>query len=154
MDFLTTPLQAGPIRIVAWEVIYIIVLVQLLAIVLDRFLFGKIMGVLDERKRRLESASATREAALRSLEEKTRQHAERIANARRQAVAALESARGDAEGVRRVQVEEARKTAEGRVTIAKQAVAKSSKKAEHELKLGALQLGRQIASTVLGREVA
>lgn len=154
MDFFTTPLVAGPVRIVAWEVLYVIVLVQVLAMVLDRHLFRPITRVLDERKRRVEVANTVREEALTALEEKTRQHAERIADARRQAVAALETARGEAEAVRREQVHDAMATAEGRVTIAKEAVAKATKKAEHELKLGAIQHGRQIASTLLGREVA
>jgi F-type H+-transporting ATPase subunit b len=154
MDFLTTPLEAGPIRIVAWEVLYIIVLVQVLSVILDRWLFRPVMGVLDERKRRLEAASAAREQALRALEDRARQHAEGIATARRDALSVLEAARAEAEQARKVQVDEARRTAEGRVAIAQEAVAKSMKKAEHELKLGALQLGRKIASTMLGREVA
>ena len=158
MDFLktllTTPLDAGPIRIVGWEVLYIIVLVQVLSVILDRWLFRPVMGVLDERKRRLEAASAAREQALRALEDRARRHAEGIASARRQALTVLEASREEGETARRVQLDEARKTAEGRVAIAKEAVAKSTKKAEHELKLGALQLGRQIASTMLGREVA
>jgi F-type H+-transporting ATPase subunit b len=154
MDFLFKSIEAGPIKIVVWEVLYVILLVQILSLILDRFLFRPVMGVLDERKRRLEAAAAAREQALRALEDKTRQHSERLAAARREALSALEAARQEADGVRRGQVEEARKTAEGRVAIAREAVAKSTKKAEHELKLNALQLGRQIASAMLGREVA
>lgn len=147
-------IEAGPIRIVAWEVVYIVLLVQVLALILNHFLFKPVVGVLDERKRRLEAASAAREAALKDLEAKTRAHAEAIAKARREAYAVLDAARADGEKTRRTQLDEARKTAEGRISIAKEALAKSTKKAEHEIKLGALQLGRQIASTVLGREVA
>ena len=154
MDFLFKSIEAGPIRIVVWEVLYVVLLVQILSIILDRLLFRPLMGVLDERKRRLEAAAAARAHALRSLEDKMRQHAERLAGARREALTALEAARHEADAQRRTQVDDARKTAEGRIAIAREAVAKATKKAEHELKLSALHLGRQIASTMLGREVA
>lgn len=153
-SILNFTIEAGPIRIVLWEVLYIVVLVQVLAVILNRFLFQPVVGVLDERKRRLDTAATERDVAMRRLEERTRSHAEALAGARREANAAIEAARGEGEGARRAQLDEAKKTAEGRVAIAREALAKSTKKAEHEIRLSALQLGRQIASSILGREVA
>ena len=144
----------APVPFRVWEVIYVLVLIQVLAVILDRLLFRPIMGVLDERKRRLDQASAARERALASLEEKTKQHADRLMQARREALKQIDAARQEAEAARKGQLDEARGTAEGQIAMAREAVAKAARKAEHELRMSAMQLGRQIAQAVLGREVA
>ena len=154
-SLLTTPLwEAGPIRLVAWEVIYVIVLLLVLVAILNRALFKPILAVLDERKRRLAAAQSAQETALRSLEEQSARYAEQVGNARREAQARLEAARREADAEGRVHVDEAQATAQGQVAIARDIVDRSSKKAEAELKAKSPEMAKLIAARILDREVA
>jgi F-type H+-transporting ATPase subunit b len=154
MDFLTAHAEFGPIRLVVWEILYVIALLLVLSFVLDAILYRPVLRVLAERQRRLDDARNAQEGALRTLEEKTRAHAEAIAAARREAVVRMEAARAESEGAHRDKVQEAKRTAEGRVSIARDVITKTSNKAEQELRGSARDMGRRIASQVLGREVS
>lgn len=152
---LTYTIQTGPIRVVVWEVLYVIILVNVLAAILDRFLFRPVVHVLDERKRRLEGAASETARLVGVLDARLRGHADSLASARRDALGVVDEARREADAERRTKLDEARKTAEGRVVIAKEAIDKATRKANNDLKLEVMErLGRKIASAVLGREVA
>jgi F-type H+-transporting ATPase subunit b len=154
-SLLTAPLwEAGPIRLVAWEVIYVVVLMLILVAILKRALFRPILAVLDERQRRLVSAQAAQENALRSLEEQSARYAEQVAAARREAQARLVVARSDADAEGRAHVDEAQHAAQGQVSIARDIVDRSSRKAEAELKSKAPEMAKLIASRMLDRVVA
>jgi len=153
-SILTAHYEAGPIKLMAWEVAYLIVMVLVLSFVLDRLLFRPVLGVLDARKKRLETAAAERDAALKGLETAARTHAEKIGAARREAMQALATAKAEGEGVRQQELDAARKTAEGRIQVAQEAVGKVARKAEHELRMSAGEMARKIASALLGRAVA
>ena len=153
-SILTMGQTAGPIHLVVWEVLYCIVLVLVLSVVLNRLLFRPVMGVLDERQRRLDAAAELQQRSLATLEERTREHSDRIAAARRDAFARLESARAEADALKREQLEDAKKMAAGSLGIARETITKTARKAEHELRASAAAMGRSIASRILGREVA
>ena len=148
-------IQAGPLRIVAWEVLYVLVLVNVLTVILDRFLFRPVVGVLDERQRRLAESAEETARQLAAFDAVMRDHADQLAGSHREAVGILDASRRDADAQRRVQIEDARKTAAGRIAIAKEAVDKAARKANNDLRLEVMErLGRRIASTLLGREIA
>ena len=147
-------LEVGPIHLVVWEVLYVIGLVLVLSVILNRLLFRPVLAVLDERKRRIAAAQAQQDTALKALEEASARHAERIGAARRDAQARLEAARSEAEASGRVTLEEAQQTAQGQVGIARDIVERSTKKAEADLKVRTAEMARLIASRVLDRSVA
>ena len=70
-SFLTEPLfSEGPIHLVPWRVLYVIVLVLVLKTILNRLLFQPILAVMADRQRRLDDARAAQEAAVAGLEAK------------------------------------------------------------------------------------
>ena len=146
--------NAGPINVVVWEVLYVIVLVLVLKAVLNRLLFQPILAVMGERQRRLEEAKGSQDDTLRAIDQKLRAHAERVADARRQALAKIESAKAESEARRKVQVDEARAQADARMTEARSKMTSWVASAETDLRQRAATLARTIATQVLGREVA
>lgn len=154
-SFLTTPLwEAGPIRLVAWEVVYVVVLMLVLVAIMNRALFRPILAVLDERRRCLQAAQSAQEEALRSLEAQSARYAEQIGNARREAQSRLEAARREADADGRVQIDGAQHAAQGQIAIARDIVDRSSRKAEAELKAKTPEMAKAIASRILDRVVA
>lgn len=154
MDFLSFAYEAGPIKIVVWEVLYIIVLVLILSAALNKLLFQPVLAVLDERERRISGASEAQDELLMTVEAKSREQAERLAEARRGAVEAVETARREAEEVRSQQLATARGRADEKVAAAEARLREDVEKAEVELEREAKALSTRIASQVLGREVA
>ena len=154
-SFLTEPLfNEGPIQLVPWRVLYVVLLVLVLKAVLNRLLFQPILAVLAERQRRLDEARNAHESALAKLEAQSARWREQMAGARREAQARIEAARSEAEAQGRTQVDEAKHQALGQVQIAHEIVDRSARKAEAELKTKAVELAREIAAKVLSREVA
>ena len=153
-ELLNASFTAGPIRVVVWEVLYVIVLVLVLKTVLNRLLFQPILAVMGERQRRLEEAKGSQDDTLRAIDQKLRAHAERVADARRQALAKIESAKADSEARRKAQVDEARAQADARTTEARSKITSWVASAETDLRQRAATLARTIATQVLGREVA
>lgn len=154
MDFLTFTYEAGPIKIVIWEVLYIIGLVLVLSALLNRWLFQPVLGVLDARAARIDAASGDQDELLADVETKQRQQVERLAAARRGAVEAVEAARAEADAKRAERLAEARAKADERIAAAEALLAEDAAKAEVDLRADAEALSRSIASQVLGREVA
>lgn len=153
-ELLTAQIEAGPMKLVTWEILYVIVLVLVLSWILNRFLFQPVLAVLDERGRRISQAAGTHEDVLQEVEAKTRERADRLAAARRDALDRVEKAKGEAEKRRRDAVAAAREQAEGQLAAAQARVEGASREAEAELRRQGEGLARQVASAVLGREVA
>ena len=153
-SFLNWTYNAGPIKLVTWEVLYVIVLLLVLSRILDAALFQPVMKVLDERKRVLDEARKAQELSLATLEERTRKYALEVAAARRDAQQRLEAARREAEALGKVQTDEAAHTAQGQVAIARDIVERATRQAETELRGKVGEMARLIAARVLDRDVA
>lgn len=154
-SFLTEPLfSEGPIHLVPWRVLYVLVLVLVLKFVLNRLLFQPVLAVLAERQRRLDAARQGQESALAHLEAESARWNGQMATARREAHARVEAARREAETQGRTHVDEATHQAQGQIQIARDIVDRSTKKAEGELKVKSAEMAREIAKKVLDREVA
>jgi len=153
-EFLKFEYEAGPIHVVMWEVLYLLVLVLVLSWLLNRWLFQPILGVLDARKKRIDDAAGAQDDMLARIDEMSRAQAERLAEARRAAVERVESAKAAAEGKRAEEVAHARDQAEHRIEEAQGRVDAAAASAEKDLRRDVALLAKRIASQVLGREVA
>jgi len=153
-EFLNLEFKAGPIHVVVWEVLYLLVLVLVVSWLLNRWLFQPILGVLAGRQARIDQAAGAQDEMLARIDELSRRQAERIAAARREAVERVEAAKAAAEGRRAEEIGRAREQAEHRVGEAQARLEKAATAAESTLKQDVKDLSRRIAARVLGREVA
>jgi F-type H+-transporting ATPase subunit b len=152
--FLHLEIEAGPIHLVMWEVLYFLALLLLVSWLLDRWLFQPILGVLAQRQARIDQAAGAQDGMLARIDELSRQQAERLGVARRGAVDRVAAAKAKAEGERAAQVARARERAEHRMKEAEASVQKAARDAERALTADTKDLAQRIAAQLLGREVA
>lgn len=155
MEALKTVVFDGlPISFVPWQVLYVMVLFAVLAFVLNRTLLRPVQAVLDERKRRIDEGRGAADDFSERIVERERAIVEKLTRARSEAVARLDAAKKEAEGVRSSEVAAAREKADGRIEKATESLQASAAEAGKALEAEAEHFGRRIASRLLGREVA
>ena len=122
--------------------------------VLKVFVFKPLGGILREREARITSADAVLEKTLAREKEVLAELDLRLTSARREALAAREAARGVAAVKRQGVLDRAREKAREAVQAAQERLERDIEKTREELRLGAGDTAREIASQTLGRMVA
>jgi F-type H+-transporting ATPase subunit b len=153
-EFLQLDYEAGPIHVVAWEVLYLLVLVLVVSFVLNRLLFRPVLAVLARRQAEVDGAVAAQDGLLARVDQLAREQAARLAAARREAVERVEAAKAAAEARRAADVARAREAADDSLALAETRVREAAETAERALRTDVAALAKLIAARVLGREVA
>jgi F-type H+-transporting ATPase subunit b len=134
--------------------LYVIVAFVVSYALLRKFLFGPLSAIVEERER-LEKSAA--EVHARSLEEMQRAIAEgeaRLAAARREALKARESLRGEGRAHLERELAGAREEATSSITGASREIKEQADRSAAELPGRARELARLLAEKVLGRKLA
>ena len=153
-DFFLNGAGDAPLRVVGWELLYVLVLFFILVAVLQHFMYKPILAVLAERNDRLDGARDRRDVLSRDIDAKSREQVERLTEAKREALAKLEQAKAVGAEERQAKVAAARGRATETLDAAAERISGVASRVEAELRKGADDLAKTIASAVLGREVA
>jgi F-type H+-transporting ATPase subunit b len=122
--------------------------------VLKIFVFRPLGAILQEREARITSAEAALEKTLLKEKEVLAELDLRLTSARREALAAREAARVVASAKRQQALDQAREKARRAVQAAQERLEGEIVKTREDLRLGAGDTAREIASQTLGRMVA
>ncbi|MEO6326262.1 MAG: hypothetical protein ABIT01_00080 [Thermoanaerobaculia bacterium] len=122
--------------------------------VLKAFVFKPLGAILSEREARVSSAEALLEQTLLRERDVLAQLDVQLTTARREALAAREAARVEAAAERQVVLDDAREKARVAVQAAQARLETDITKTREELRRGAGETAREIASQTLGRMVA
>ena len=143
----------GPFEGNVGNALWTLVIFGLVVFVLGKFAWKPVLKGLADRESfirvSLEQAKQERDEA----EAKHREYAEKLLNARHEAVALVEEARRDADAVKRQIEEDARAEALAAIERAKREIAIATDTAVKDLYSLAARLSTQVASKVLEREI-
>jgi F-type H+-transporting ATPase subunit b len=133
------------------SVIFVIVAVVLLAVVLDRVLFKPLVRVMRERESAVKSAMELAESATARAQAATAEFDANVAAARADLYKQMDERRKVAESYRQDLVAETRAEVEAQLAGAKAELEAQTAQARATLEAEAEELGKDIASKVLGR---
>jgi F-type H+-transporting ATPase subunit b len=133
------------------SVIFVVVAVILLAIVLDRVLFKPLLRVMRERESAIKSAMLAAESATAKAQAASAEFDANVAAARADLHQQLDERRRAAEGFRKELVAQTKADVEAQLAGAKAELEAQAAKARATLEAEAEELGRDIATKVLGR---
>jgi F-type H+-transporting ATPase subunit b len=133
------------------SVIFVIVAVVLLAVVLDRVLFKPLVRVMRERESAVKSAMELAESATARAQAATAEFDANVAAARADLYKQMDERRKAAESYRQDLVAQTRAEVEAQLAGAKAELEAQTAQARATLEAEAEELGKDIASKVLGR---
>jgi len=133
------------------SVIFVIVAVVLLAVVLDRVLFKPLVRVMRERESAVQSALELAESATARAQAATAEFDANVAAARADLYKQMDERRKAAESYRQDLVAQTRAEVGAQLAGAKAELEAQTAQARATLEAEAEELGRDIASKVLGR---
>ena len=133
------------------SVIFVVIGVVFLAIVLDRVLFKPLLRVMRERETAITSAIQAAERATAKAQAATAEFDANVAAARADLYKQMDERRKAAEGYRKELVAQTKADVDAQLAGAKAELEAQAAEAKARLDAEAEQLGRDIASKVLGR---
>ena len=133
------------------SIIFVVIAVVLLAIVLDRVLFKPLLRVMRERESAITSAMHAAETAAAKAQAATAEFDANVTAARADLYKQMDDRRRAAEGYRKDLVAQTKAEVDARLASAKAELEAQAAQARATLEAEADQLGRDIASKVLGR---
>ena len=133
------------------SVIFVIIAVVLLAIVLDRVLFKPLLRVMRERGLAISSAMEAAESAAATAKAAAAEFDATVTSARADLYKQMDERRRAAEGYRKELVAETKAGVDAQLANAKAELEAQAAKAMATLESEAEQLGKDIATKVLGR---
>lgn len=144
-----TQLITPEIGTVLWTLITFVVL----AILLGRFAWKPLLGILAERERTVKESLEQAQKARADGEEILKRNQEILAQARRETNALLEQGKKEAEGLRAEILAQARKEAHGLVEQGKKQVQYEQKQAMEQLRRQVADLAIQAAERLVARSL-
>ena len=133
------------------SVVFVIIAVALLAIVLDRVLFKPLLRVMRERESAITSAMQAAERATAKAQDASAQFDANVTAARAELHRQMDERRKAAEGYRKELVAQTKADVDAQLATAKAELEAQAAQARASLEAEADDLGREIASKVLGR---
>jgi F-type H+-transporting ATPase subunit b len=133
------------------SVIFVVIAVVFLAIVLDRVLFKPLLRVMRERETAIKSAIQAAESATAKAQAASAEFDANVAAARADLYKQMDDRRKAAEGYRKELVAQTKADVDAQLASAKAELEAQAAEAKARLDTEAEQLGRDIASKVLGR---
>ena len=133
------------------SVIFVVIAVVFLAIVLDRVLFKPLLRVMRERETAIKSAIQAAESATAKAQAASAEFDANVAAARADLYKQMDDRRKAAEGYRKELVAQTKADVDAQLASAKAELEAQAAEAKARLDAEAEQLGRDIASKVLGR---
>jgi F-type H+-transporting ATPase subunit b len=133
------------------SVIFVVIAVVFLAIVLDRVLFKPLLRVMRERETAIKSAIQAAETATAKAQAASAEFDANVAAARADLYKQMDDRRKAAEGYRKELVAQTKADVDAQLASAKAELEAQAAEAKARLDAEAEQLGRDIASKVLGR---
>jgi F-type H+-transporting ATPase subunit b len=133
------------------SVIFVVIAVVFLAIVLDRVLFKPLLRVMRERETAIKSAIQAAETATAKAQAASAEFDANVAAARADLYKQMDERRKAAEGYRKELVAQTKADVDAQLASAKAELEAQAAEAKARLDAEAEQLGRDIASKVLGR---
>lgn len=125
----------------------------LLVLLLRKFLFGRVLDVLDERRNAIQADFDRMEENRRSMEAARSDYMQRLANIEAEARERIQSAVKEAQTLRDQIVTDARSQGEQLVTRATEEIQREKQKALVELRTEVADLAVGAASKILGRSI-
>jgi F-type H+-transporting ATPase subunit b len=136
------------------SVLWIVLFVLSAAVILDRFLFKPVQGVLGERERAIREAQELASGAAEKAGQATAELEATIQSARAELYREMDRTRRAAEDRRQSLMADTRREAEEAVAEAKDRVDRQAADARRRLEEQAGELGEAIAERVLGRRLS
>lgn len=136
------------------SILWVIALVLLLTVILDRLLFRPITRVVQERERRIASARQLAEESAAKAQAATAEFEEKIAVARGEVYRQMDDMRRSALERRAALLAETRRETEAELAKATGQVQADAKEARARLARDADALGREVAERILGQKVS
>lgn len=133
------------------SVIFVIIAVVLLAIVLDRVLFKPLVRVMRERESAIKTAMQAAETAAAKARAASAEFDANLTAARADLYKQMDERRKAAEGYRKELVAQTKADVDAQLASAKAELEAQAAKARATLEAEAEELGKDIASKVLGR---
>ena len=133
------------------SVIFVVIAVVFLAIVLDRVLFKPLLRVMRERETAIKSAIQAAETATAKAQAASAEFDANVAAARADLYKQMDERRKAAEGYRKELVAQTKADVDAQLASAKAELEAQAAEAKARLDAEAEQLGKDIASKVLGR---
>jgi F-type H+-transporting ATPase subunit b len=133
------------------SVIFVIIALVLLAVVLERVLFKPLLRVMREREAAITSAMALAESAAAKAQAASAEFDANVTAARTELYRQMDERRKAAEGYRNELVAQTRAGVGAQLASAKAELDAQAAKARATLEAEADELGREIATKVLGR---
>jgi F-type H+-transporting ATPase subunit b len=133
------------------SVIFVVIAVVFLAIVLDRVLFKPLLRVMRERETAIKSAIQAAETATAKAQAASAEFDANVTAARADLYKQMDERRKAAEGYRKELVAQTKADVDAQLASAKAELESQAAEAKARLDAEAEQLGRDIASKVLGR---
>jgi F-type H+-transporting ATPase subunit b len=133
------------------SVIFVVIAVVFLAIVLDRVLFRPLLRVMRERESAIKTAMEAAESTAAIAKAASAEFDANVTAARADLYKQMDERRRAAEGYRKELVAETKAGVDAQLADAKAALEAQAAKAMATLEAEAEQLGKEIASKVLGR---
>jgi len=133
------------------SVIFVVIAVVLLAIVLDRVLFRPLLRVMRERESAIKSAMQLAEGAAARAQAATAEFDANVAAARGELYKQMDERRKAAEGYRNELVAKTKADVDAQLAVARAELDAQAAKARATLEADAEELGKDIATKVLGR---
>ena len=127
--------------------------VIVLTLVLNKFLFTPLRGIIDERERRTKAAQSELDEARAVQEQRLAEIEARLKEARREAFEIRDAAQREGRAHRDKLMAEARQEAQKIVDEAREGIAADVQSARGDLEAEAERLSQMIAERVLGRPV-
>ena len=141
------------ISVNAWA-LFITALVFTLVLVLKNLFFESLARAMAERKRRLDEAADLWDEARRSIGEADNTIVSAIQETRNEGYGLLDEARSEAQQTAQDELDEARLDAQKQIQEGRDALSRLADQAVKDLEQRADGLASEIASRILGREVA
>ncbi len=137
---------------VTWpKLIAQVILFLLVYLILNRFAFGPILNILNERRRRIEEGQNNAEKIKKQLAEAELRYQETLRRANEEATKLIDQARASSEALTHKQMQQAIKDAEGVIAKARDAIASERSKMVAEVKEELVGLVVNTTAKVVGR---
>lgn len=136
------------------SVLWVIVIVMLLAVSLDRFLLKPILRVMEEREQAIRSARDLAERAASDARAAAAEFEQKTAAARGEIYRQMDEMRRTATGERAEIMSATRAEAEAQIAAASATLQAETEEARRRLSVEAEQLGAAVAERILGRRAS
>jgi F-type H+-transporting ATPase subunit b len=135
------------------NILWTLVIFLLALVVLSKFAWKPLLGLLEERESFIRSALVEAKSDRESAEARLREYEEKLAGARAEATAIVEEGRRDAEATRARVEAEARAEADRMIARARREIDLARETAVRDLYDTSARLSTRIASRIVGREL-